>query len=171
LTAPLPAKPRIEKLRAEHDVNAFDCGVPALNRYLHNFAFGNQRSGSSQTYVALIENTVVGFYTLTFGEIAYGDAPERMAKGLPRFPVPVMILARLGIHTSWQGRGLGAGLLKDAFRRFAVAADIIGGRAIIVHAKDDSAKAYYQRLDFIPLTKDSLLLYRLLKDIQRFLAG
>ena len=170
MTWPSADKPRIEKLSPLHDLSAFDCGVAALNRYLSGFALANQRSGSSQTYIAIIGVEVAGFYTLTFGEITQAEAPERLAKGLPRFPVPVMILARLGVSTAWQGRGLGSGLLKDAFRRVTAASEIIGGRAMVVHAKDERVRDWYKTLDFVPLTEGSLTLYRLLKDLKALLA-
>ena len=108
---------RIEKLRRDHAVDAFDCGSEELNRFLIRFAFPNQQAGASQTYLGLSEETVVGFYTLVVGQVRYEDAPERLTKGLARHPVPIMLLARLAVSVEWQGRGLGAGLMKDAMLR------------------------------------------------------
>lgn len=162
-------KPHIEKLRADHQTDVFDCGTEALNRYLTRFAWQNQRADSSQTYLALIGERVVGYYTLTVGEVRYADAPERLAKGLPRYPVPVMILARLAVERNFQGQRLGQGLFVDALRRTLQAAEVAGIRAILVHAKDDRARAFYEHFGFEPFPADSLILYRLLKDIRLML--
>nr|WP_303657314.1 GNAT family N-acetyltransferase [Asticcacaulis aquaticus] len=126
----------------------------------------NQTANSAVTYVGLAGDEIVGFYSLVVGEVYYDDAPERLKKGLARHPVPVMLLARLAIGKAWQGRGLGAGLLKDAIRRTLQAADIAGVRALIVHAKDDRARAFYERYDFQPSPSDPLHLYALIKDLR-----
>ena len=105
---------RIEKLQRSHKVDEFDCGREALNRFLARYAFQNQQAGASQTYIALASDAVIGYYTLVVGQVEYAAASERLAKGLARHPVPIMLLARLAVATSWQGKGLGAGLLKDA---------------------------------------------------------
>jgi len=157
---------RIEKLHRGHAVDEFDCGREALNRFLVRYAFQNQQAGASQTYIALTADAVVGYYTLVVGQVEYAAAPERMIKGLARHPVPIMLLARLAIATSWQGNGLGAGLLKDAMQRTLQAADIVGIRAFAVHAKDDGAREFYEHFGFIPLPSDPYHLFRLLKDIR-----
>lgn len=162
-------KPRIEKLRGDHAVAGFDCGSPPLNTFLERYALANQKAGSSQTYVALAGEQIVGYYTLTVGDVAYGDAPERLAKGLPRHPVPVMIVARLAIARTSQGPGLGPGLLLDAMRRTLQAADIAGIRAILVHAKDDNARAFYEHFGFSSFAEEPRTLYWLLKDIRPML--
>ena len=157
---------RIEKLQRGHDLDTFDCGREALNRFLIRYAFQNQQAGASQTYVALANEKVAGYYTLVVGQVEYSDAPERLTKGLARYPVPIMLLARLAVATSWQGKGLGSGLLKDAMLRTLQAADIAGIRAFAVHAKDDEAKSFYERFDFIMSPSDPYHLFRLLKDIR-----
>jgi GNAT superfamily N-acetyltransferase len=158
---------RIEKLRRDHGVDAFDCGREELNRFLIRFAFPNQQAGASQSYVGLSGEEVIGFYTLVVGQVEYADAPERLTKGLARHPVPIMLLARLAVSTPWQGRGVGAGLLKDAMRRTLQAADIAGIRAFGVHAKDDEARAYYERFGFIAAPSDPFHLFVLMKDLKR----
>ena len=109
---------------------------------------------------------MVGYYTLVVGQVEYDDAPERLTKGLARHPVPIMLLARLAVAVSWQGKGLGGGLLKDAMARTAQAADIAGIRAFAVHAKDDEAKSFYERFDFMPSPSDPYHLFRLMKDVR-----
>jgi GNAT superfamily N-acetyltransferase len=160
---------RIEKLDRRHELEGFDCGREPLNRFLIRFALQNQQAGASQTYLALADEAIVGYYTLVVGQVEYGDAPERLVKGLARHPVPIMLLARLAIASSWQGRRLGAGLLKDAMLRTLQAAEIAGIRAFAVHAKDDEARAFYEHFDFVPSPSDPYHLFRLLKDLRALL--
>ncbi len=157
---------RIDKLQREHRLDAFDCGREALNRFLIRFALQNQQAGASQTYLALTGKHVVAYYTLVFGQVDYIDAPARLTKGLARHPVPIMLLARLAVANAWQGKGLGSGLLKDAMLRSLQAADIAGLRAFAVHAKDDEARAFYERFSFTASPTDPYHLFRLLKDIR-----
>ena len=156
----------IEKLQRSHDLDSFDCGREALNRFLIRYAFQNQQAGASQTYLAFADEEVAGYYTLVVGQVEYSDAPERLTKGLARHPIPIMLLARLAVAISWQGKGLGSGLLKDAALRALQAADIAGIRAFAVHAKDDEAKSFYERFDFTASPSDPYHLFRLLKDIR-----
>lgn len=158
---------RIEKLHRGHAVEGFDCGREPLNRFLVRYALANQQANASQTYVALSSDTVIGFYTLVVGEIAHEEAPERLAKGLARHPVPVMILARLAVSQAWQGRRVGAGLIKDAIARTLQAADIAGIRAFVVHAKDDEVRTFYEHFGFVSSPTDPRHLYALIKDLQR----
>ena len=151
-------------------MDSFNCGSEALNRFLIRFALQNQSAGARSTYVALNEAEVAGYYTLVIGQVDYDSASERLKKGLARHPVPVMLLARLAVAVNWQGKGLGAGLSKDAMLRTLQAADIAGIRAFVVHAKDDQARAFYERFDFLPSPSDPYHLFRLVKDIRAGLA-
>lgn len=155
---------RIEKLTAEHAVNAFTCGQPELDRFLARFALQNQRASSSATYVGLADNEVIGFYTLVVGEVEHAKAPPRVTKGLAKYPVPVMVLARLATSASWQKKGVGAGLLRDAVLRTLQAADIVGIRAMAVHAKDGGVRAFYERFDFVSSPTDPLHMLALIKE-------
>jgi MFS family permease len=157
---------RIEKLRRDHRVEGFDCGKEPLNRFLIRFALQSQLSNSSQTYLAFSQDEVVGFYTLAFGDVNYEDAPERLRKGVARHPIPLMILARLAVARAWAGKRIGSGLLKDALARTLAAAEIAGLRAFAVHAKDDEARAFYERFDFIASPSDPMHLFVLLKDVR-----
>ena len=159
---------RIEKLHRHHAVELFDCGEDALNRFLVRFALPNQMANASQTYLGIADDdAIVGFYTLVVGEIGFDDAPERLTKGLARHAVPLMLLARLGVSVDWQGRGVGAGLLKDAMLRTVNAADIAGIRAFAVHAKDERAQAFYRHFDFVASPTDPLHMFVLVKDLRR----
>ena len=158
---------RIEKLRREHAIDAFDCGHAELNRFLHQYALQNQRSGGAQTYVGLVDHIVVGYYALAVGSVGPEAAPERVRKGLAKHPIPIMLLARLAVDHLWQKQGVGAALLKDAVLRTLQAADLAGIRALAVHAKDEAVKGFYERFDFIPSPTDPLHLFILLKDLRQ----
>ena len=162
---------RIEKLLPSHGVDAFDCGQDSLNRYLKRYALANQHAEGARTYVGLYGEDIIGFYTLVVGNVAYGDAPERLIKGLSRQPVPVMLLARLATDLAWQGKGVGAGLLRDAMQRTVQVADIAGLRAFLVHAKDGKAKAFYEHFNFFPSPTDPYHLFLLVKDIRKIMGG
>lgn len=155
----------LEKLQRRHATEAFDCGQDALNRYLRNHALANQQARAAQTYVALTGENVIGYYTLVVGEVAFEQAADRLKKGLARYPIPVMVLARLAIASNWQGQGIGAGMLRDAVLRTLAAAEIAGIRAMVVHAKNERARAFYEYHGFAPSPTDPLHLYALLKDI------
>lgn len=159
---------RIEKLHRRHAVEKFDCGEEALNRFLVRFALPNQMANASQTYVGITDDddAIVGFYTLVVGEVRHEGAPERLTKGLARHPVPVMLLARLGVDARRHGKGIGAGLLRDAILRTLQVADLAGVRAIVVHAKNDAARSFYERFDFQPSPTDPLHLFALIKDLK-----
>jgi GNAT superfamily N-acetyltransferase len=159
----------IEKLTRHHVVEDFDCGEEALNRFLTRFAFVSQQANAAETYLGLADDRVIGFYTLVVGEVSFDDAPERLKKVLARHPVPLMLLARLAVSITWQGRGAGAGLLKDAMQRTTQAADIGGIRALAAHAKNDTARSFYEHFGFISSPTDPLHLFVLTKEIQRIL--
>ncbi|MCF7978584.1 MAG: GNAT family N-acetyltransferase [Chromatiaceae bacterium] len=160
---------RIEKLRRDHPLDGFSSGTESLDRFLLRHALTNQQANASQTYIGLHDDEVIGFYTLVVGEVAYEDAPERLTKGLARHPVPIMLLARLAVAVTWQRRGIGMGLLKDAMRRTLQAAEIGGIRAFAVHAKDDDACGFYAHFGFAPSPTDPLHLYLLVKDLRPLL--
>jgi GNAT superfamily N-acetyltransferase len=162
---------RVEKLRANHAIQSFDCGRDELNRYLLRYAWQNQQAGAAQTYVGLAGDAVIGYYTLAVGHVMREEAPERLTKGLARHPVPIMLLARLAVDKRWQGEGVGKALLKDAMLRTLQAADIAGIRAFAVHAKDEDARNFYLKFDFIPSPSDPMHLFVLLKDVRRIVSG
>jgi predicted N-acetyltransferase YhbS len=160
---------RIEKLQRGHAVDAFDCGHKPLNRFLVRSALQNQQTEVSQTYVALDNYRVVGYYTLVVGEIDWEDAPQLRTKDPAKQPVPVMLLARLAVAVAWHSNGLGAGLLKDAVLRTLHAARIAGIRVFAVHARDNMARAFYEHFDFAPSPTDPYHLFRPLKDLRGLL--
>ncbi len=162
---------KVEKLARAHNLDLFDCGSEPLNRFLIRYALANQKAGASQTYVVVDATIVGGYFTLVVGEVAFDQAAIRLKKGLARHPVPVMVLARLAVALGQQGKGIGAGLLKDAMLRTLAAADIAGIRAFVVHAKDANARAFYERYDFTASPTDPFHLFVLLKDMRASLGA
>ena len=161
----------VAKLDASHEVDGFACGKEPLDRFLKRFALVNQKAGTAQTYVVCRgARRVLGYYSLAVGGVEHAEATERIGKGLARHPIPVMLPARLAVDSSEQGRGLGKALLRDALLRTAQAADIAGIRALLVHAKDDEARAWYERFDFEPSPTDPYHLFLLMKDLRALLA-
>jgi GNAT superfamily N-acetyltransferase len=159
----------IEKLAAHHDASGFDCGKPDLNQFLKRFALASQQADSAQTYVVCRGRKITGYYSLVVGGVARDEASPRAAKGLARHPIPVMILARLAVDLPDQGFGVGRALLKNALLRTANAADIAGIRALVVHAKDERARYWYEQFDFEPSPSDPLHLFLVMKDIKRLI--
>jgi GNAT superfamily N-acetyltransferase len=165
------AKPEfvIAKLSRGHDVNGFDCGNPALAVWLRRYAWTNQQADSARTYVALEGNRVVGYYALTSGSVHKRDSPRRISMGLADHPIGVVLLARLAVDRTQQGRGLGKSLLFDALTRIKEAADIVAVRAVMVHAIDDTARRFYEHFEFEPSPLDPYQLLLLLKDLRKAL--
>lgn len=120
--------------------------------------------------MGLVNDTVVGYYALAAGSVEQDVARERVKKGLAKPSIPIMLLARLAVDLHWQKQGVGAALLKDATLRTLQATNIAGIRALVVHAKDEVAKQFYERFDFIPSPSDPLHLFILLKDLRTLLS-
>lgn len=160
----------VRKLSGTDQTDAFDCGQAALNQFLQRYALINQKANSAQTYVCCRKEVVVGFYSLAVGSVDPETAPSRVMKGLARYPVPVMLLARLAVDKEHQGKGLGQALLKDALLRTAQAADIAGIRCLLVHAKDDAARRWYESWEFEPSPTDAYHLFLMLKDLKSLLS-
>lgn len=164
-TAPIS---RPEPIGAHHQVADFGSGVPALDDYLAKHALANSQAGTARTFVATVDShVVVGHYSLAAAQVIFADAPVRLQKGAPRHPIPVILLARLAVDRSRQGQGLGSALLKDAILRTLAVAEAVGVRALLVHAKDAAAKAFYEHFDFEALPGHPLHLALLLKDARR----
>ena len=140
----------------------------ALNDWLLRHARQAQGNGSAKTFVVVDDDRVAGYFSLTVGQIDTLDAPERKRKGMGQYPLPVVILARLAVSTTNQGRGIGVGLLQEAIRRTMLIAEHAGIRAMLTHPIDEDATRFYTRFGFIasPLREQQLLL--LLKDARRW---
>lgn len=162
--APLsPAEP----LSRSHNLNPFDCAThPSLNDWLKRFAFTNQQNETSRTYVVHRAQQVVGYYSIATGSVLRDSVPARVAKGLANHPIPILLLTRLAVDKSEQGKGLGKALLKDALLRMAHAADIVAARAVLVHAIDSAAADFYRHFGFEPMPGNDLHLMLLMKDLR-----
>jgi len=165
-SAPLPEF-EIHKLSRQHDLTQFDCGNATLNSWLVKYAWTNQQADSAKTYVALVENRAVGYYSLTTGSVHKHESPARVAKGLANHPVGVVLLARLAVDNRQKGKGLGKALLFDALSRIENAADIVAVRAVVVHAIDEAARNFYLHFEFEPSPVDPFQLLLLLKDLRK----
>jgi GNAT superfamily N-acetyltransferase len=157
-----------EHLTSAHDISTFDCGVPGLNDWLKKRALSNEESGASRTYVVCSAGKVVGHYALASGGVALARAPGRVRRNMPD-PLPVMILGRLAVERSWQGRNIGKSLLRDAILRTLQAAEIGGIRAILVHAISEDVKRFYERYGFSVSPVDPMTLMVTVADAKRAL--
>lgn len=147
-------------LDGSHDRGVFDCGVPPLNRYLRDYALQNQKRGFVRNYVTTHrdDNVVVAYYSLVYSSHQQ-LLPEKLVKGLGKYDIPVMLLARLAVHRREQGKGLGKALLKDAVFRTMQAAEIAGLKLLLVHAKDEPAAEFYRKHGFEPVLGNPLKLF------------
>ena len=153
MTTPAPCVPT--PLTADHDTSGFTCRHESLSTWLHKRALVNAASGASRTYVVCDDqNRVIGYYALAAGSIASEAAPGRLRRNMPD-PLSVIVLGRLAMHSDWSSRGIGSGLLKDAVLRSVQAAGLIGVRALLCHAIDDEAKAFYLKHGFVESPLDS----------------
>jgi len=146
----------IEKLRREHLLERFDCGKEDLNRFLIRQAWNNQQAHSVQTYVLARDLRVLGYYSLAAGSVSHDEGTERVKKGLARHPIPVILLARLAVDVSIHGKGVGSALLKDD---------------LLVHAKDDEARTFYERFNFEASPSDPYHLLLIMKDLLAIVEG
>jgi GNAT superfamily N-acetyltransferase len=163
---------REEALTRHHDRVGFDCGVPALNEYLHRYARQNHESGGAKTFVAVVPETplvVLGYYTISPGAIAFKKAPATITRKLGRYEVPVFRLGRLAVSRTMQGRGLGGDLLLAASERALAVAQEVGGVALAIDAKDERAAAWYERFGAMRLLDDPLKLVLPLDTIRAIL--
>ena len=154
-------------LTASHQLQSFDCGSQALNEWLIHHSHQAQTSGSARTFVVTDGEQIVGYFSLTVGQVDTMTAPDRVRKGMARYPIPVVILARLAVSRHVQGQGVGRGLLQDAIHRTLMIAEQAGIRAMLTHPVDEKASRFYQRFGFIPSPLGEQQLLLLLKDARR----
>jgi GNAT superfamily N-acetyltransferase len=157
-----------EHLRPDHELAAFDSGVPALDDWLKRRALANEELGGSRTYVVTAGGRVVGYYALATGGVARAAVTGRVRRNMPD-PVPVMVISRLAVDRAYQGRALGEGLLRDAVLRTLQAAQLGGIRAILVHAISEEAKRFYERHGFVASPIDPMTLMITVADAENAL--
>ena len=153
----------------DDDTSDFDSGEPTLDDYLQRRALANHVQGASRCFVTCRDGRVVGYYALTSASIQHRDVAGKVRRNMPD-PVPVILLSRLAVDRKAQNCGLGKNLLRDAILRSVEASEIIGVRALLVHALHDNARAFYAHFDFERSTTDPLHLLLLMKDA-RSVAG
>jgi GNAT superfamily N-acetyltransferase len=158
---------RIAPLARDHQLDAFDSCAAELDDWLRRFARVADASGTARTYVLVDGLRVLGYYALTPGAVHREDLPERHARGVPAHPIGVILLARLAVDRSFQGQGYGRALVADAAVRTLQAADLVGARTMLVHARDEGAAGFYERLGFTRAPTDPLHLMVLIKDLRR----
>lgn len=160
---------RLVLLAADHDLSGFDCGNDELNRWLSDHALASQKADLARTYLALSGQTVTGYFSLTTGSIRREAAPKRYARGMPRHPIPMILIARLAVDRRHQGERLGSRLLAEALRLAVSASDTAAARLVVVDAIDDRAAAFYRRWGFIDLPENRRRLFRKVSDVRRSL--
>ena len=161
----------VEPLARDHGLEAFDCGSEEQTAWLRRHARQAHQSDTAKVYVVCPrdERRVAGYYALTAGSVAHEAVPPRVTTGIGRYPVPVIILTRLGVDLTEQGQGLGSALVRDALLQCASIADRAGVRALLVHAESEQAAGFYLRLGvgFEPSPTDPLHLLLLMKDLRQ----
>lgn len=158
------------------EVGGFDCGNPGLNEWLLRHAPASHRADLARTFLAIDRSVAVpsggaiaGYFSITTGSVRADDAPKRFSRGMPRYPIGTIVLARLAVDRRYQGRGVGSRLLAEALRRAIAASDTAAARLVVVDAIDEAAGHFYRRWGFIDTPKNPDRLYRKMSDIRRSL--
>lgn len=159
-----PSKPH--KLTKAHDRTRFDSGAPELNEWLKKYSWQNLRANNATTYVTTSAGSrVIGYYAITVAGYQRDAVPEAIAKRAPE-TVPCFLLARLAVDIEWHGRGVGWGLLRDAMQRVLLLSESVSAPALLVHARDDEARAFYcHHAEFLQSPVDPLHLFLPMKAI------
>ncbi len=147
-----------QALQATHDVSAFDCGKDALTGWIRHTAKKSEARGARTFVVCAAKNRVIGYYALAAGAVDRVRSPSALSRNMPD-PIPVIVLARLAVDKEWSGKGIGAGLLKDALRRALAVSQNVGARAMLLHAIDDEAAAFYRQYGFKPFASEPRTLF------------
>ena len=162
----LPTRP----LTKTDDRKSFDCGVDSLNRYLSQYALQNQKKDAARTYVVVRgDGKIAGYYTLVYGSVTVGETPHDISAGHGKYPVPIILIARLAVSVDERGIGLGRSLVRDALIRSAGAASIAGLSAVVVDAKDAVAKAFYEKMGFVPGPDNEFQMFLKMSEIRDLL--
>lgn len=157
---------RLERLGSQHDVSQFESGNQAIDTWLHRHGLAAQQMDSARTFLLVRDRAVIGYFSLTMGSVLRAEAPSKLVRGLPGYPVGMVLLARLGVDQREQGTGLGALLLADALRKSVAAGEVAAARLVVVDAIDDVAVSFYERFGFIGAPGHTHRLYRRMKDIR-----
>lgn len=162
-------KPRL--LSKDDLINSFSCGVESLDLWFKKQALKAQGRGTAKTYVVVDSETneSVGYYAIAMGSVSRDLAFSALRRNSPD-PIPMVVLARLAVDESYQGKGIAVGLLKDCIVRSMVAMDAVGGAGILVHALDDKAQSFYTKFGFKESAIDRLVLMARISDLTKSLS-
>lgn len=161
---------RLERLAAHHDLSRFDSGNEELDGWLRRHGLAAQQMDSARTFVGARDEDVLGYFSLTMGSVLRQDALPKLVRGLPAYPIGMVLLARLAVERREQGKGLGAILLAEALRKAVVAGEAAAARLVVVDAVDEHAVSFYERYGFIRTPQHGLRLYRRMKDVSASLS-
>jgi predicted N-acetyltransferase YhbS len=161
---------RLERLEAHHVLTGFSSGNDELDTWLRRHALAAQRMDSARTFVLTRDDQVIGYFSLTMGSVSRTDAPAKLVRGLPNYPLGMVLLARLAIGQAHQRAGLGALLLAEALRKAVIAGEAAAARLVVVDAIDEPAARFYERYGFIRAPEHPLRLYRRMKDVRASLS-
>lgn len=158
-------------VRPEHQpaLDRFDCGNEQLNHWLAAHALAGQRADLARTYLVLDATTAVAYVSLTTGSVRPASAPKRYTRGMPRYPLPTILIARLAVDHRYQRQRLGSRLLGEALRLAVIASNTAAARLVVVDAIDEQAERFYRRWGFISAPENPRRLYRKISDIRRSL--
>jgi len=162
-----------EPLGQKHDRAAFSCGVEALDKYLQKQASQDAKKHAAAPFVITPDGkTIAGYYTLSQYAIDLGDVPEEVATKLPKYPAEsATLLGRMAVGNDFRGKGLGEKLLMDALNRSLKLSEQVASTGIVVDAKDEEGRAFYQKYGFIDLPKVKKRLFLPMGTIERLFAG
>lgn len=161
----------IRKLEKSDDSSAFSSGAHDLDEWLKEFSWENQRANNATTYVSCVEGRVVGYYAITVGAVALTSTPSELKKRSLPDPLPCILLARLAVDRTVTGMGVGAGLLLNALERSLVLSESVGAAAVLIHARDEAAHAFYlANGNFVGSPIDDLQLLAPMKELRRALS-
>jgi GNAT superfamily N-acetyltransferase len=158
-----------EPLDRGHRINGFDSSEGSLDIWLIRHARAAAGAGSAKTFVVTDgdqEGRVVGYHALTASSVEHAEATDRAAKGMGRYHLPAVLLSRLAVDRSIQGRGIGAMLLRDAMLRAVSASEEVGIRLLLAHALNESARSFYKKFGFEESPTDAMNLQIIIKDIK-----
>jgi GNAT superfamily N-acetyltransferase len=158
---------RLERLVAHHDLERFESGNETLDAWLGRYALAAQRMDSARSFLLVgPEGGVIGYFSLTMGSVLRAEAPAKLVRGLPSYPIGMVLLARLAVDRRHQGVGMGGLLLAEALRKAVQAGEAAAARLVVVDAIDESAAQFYARYGFIAVPGQPLRLYRRIKDVR-----
>jgi predicted N-acetyltransferase YhbS len=157
---------RLERLGPRHLLDEFESGNADLDTWLKRHALSAQQMDSARTFVLVEGGRVLGYFSLTMGSVLRAAAPGKLVRGLPSYPVGMVLLARLAVDRMSQGRGLGSLLLAEALRKAVAAGEAAAARLVVVDAIDERSAGFYARHGFVPAPEHALRLYRRMKDVR-----